>query len=78
MLQPSSNLTLLALGKSGTFLIATERWREKDDTAITVANFQHHFTKADKERPRPPGTMVRMPLLPAHLLPLPLAPAIEH
>jgi hypothetical protein len=50
------SLTLLALEKSGTFLTATERWREKDDTAMTIlANSQHHFTKVDKER-QPPQT----------------------
>lgn len=45
-------LTLPVLENTGVFLSATERWREKDDAAWTMTNFQDHFNKADKERLR--------------------------
>jgi hypothetical protein len=45
-------LTLNVLEKTGVFLTATERWRETDEPDWTLATFQLHFTKADKERRR--------------------------
>jgi hypothetical protein len=46
--------TLLTLENTSTFLNATgERWHEeKDNTAMTMANFQSHFTKADRAPPQ--------------------------
>jgi hypothetical protein len=45
-------LTLRVLEKTGVFLSACERWRERDAADWTMANFQDHFEKANKERLR--------------------------
>jgi hypothetical protein len=55
--EPISNttalrLTLNTLERTGVLTTSIERWREGDETTWTMAAFQSHFTKADKERRR--------------------------
>jgi hypothetical protein len=42
-------LTLKTLEKTGVLTTSIERWRESDEATWTMAAFQSHFTKADKE-----------------------------
>jgi NADH:ubiquinone oxidoreductase subunit B-like Fe-S oxidoreductase len=37
------------LEKTGIFILATERWREKDEANWTLTNFKDHFNEADNE-----------------------------
>jgi hypothetical protein len=45
---PVINLTLIAFKSTGIFTTTADKWRDRPDAGWTMANFQVHFTKANK------------------------------
>jgi hypothetical protein len=45
-------LTLAVLEKTGVFITACEKWRDRPDAEWTLVNLKAHFKKADQERIR--------------------------